>query len=236
MFASDIMTRDVVSVSTETTVFEIARFIVERGISGLPVVDDVGTVVGFVTGADLLHRPELERQEHRYHHWLAQFFFGPEHLATDYIKACGLRAGDVMSSPAITIEEDTPVGLIASILEERAIKRVAVVRADKLVGIVSRTDLMKCILLSRQSLEAEEMGDAAILERLTAMLQHEAWGTFPRAHITIEHGTIQLRGVAETPEQAKALVVAAENLPGVRAVANHLHVVEPMHRYDLYGI
>lgn len=228
MIATDVMTLDVVSVNSDCTVYQMAELMVSRRISGVPVVSDDGRVLGIVTEADLLHRPELERQERNYSSWLSRLFCGPESSAIRYIKSFGMHASEVMTSPAIVVDGGTPVGEIARILEERKIKRVPVVHLDRLIGIVSRTDLMKCIVANHQAWSQIDVHDDVICERLLAMLRHEAWATQAYARVSVENGTVHLQGRVETEQQIKALIVAAENMHGVRSVANHLQVLPPI--------
>ena len=228
MIASDIMTLDVVSVKSDCTVYQMAELMVNRRISGVPVVGDNDEVVGIVTEADLLHRPELERQERDRAGWLLRLFCGPENSAIRYIKSFGMHASEVMTSPAIVVDGGTPVGEIARILEEKKIKRVPVVHSERLIGIVSRTDLMKCIIAGHEAWSQIDVQDEVIRERLLETLRHEAWAPQIYDWVFVENGTVHLRGRVETQQQIKALIVAAENVHGVRSVANHLQVLPPI--------
>jgi CBS domain-containing protein len=228
MIATDIMTLDVAAVRPDSTIYQVAELMVNRRISGVPVLADDDKVIGIVTEADLLHRPELERRARDYPGWLLRFLCGPEGLAVRYIKSFGMHASEIMTSPAIVVDGDTPIGEIARILEEKKIKRVPVVHLERLIGIVSRADLMRCIVASHKSWAHVDVDDDIIRDRLLEMLHHEAWAMQSHAQIFVENGIVHLQGSAATERQIKALVVAAENVHGVRSVANHLRLLPPI--------
>jgi len=228
MIAADIMTPDVVAVKADCTVYQIAELMVNRRISGIPVLGDDGKVLGIVTEADLLRRPELERHAHNSPGWLLRLFCGPESLAVRYVKSFGMYASEVMTAPVVVVDANTPVGEIARILDEKKIKRVPVVRSERLIGIVSRADLMRCIVASHKAWAEVDVQDDVIRDRLLEMLRHEAWATQSYTQVFVENGIVYLQGSAETEQQIKALVVAAENVHGVRSVANHIQLRPPI--------
>ena len=135
MQAKDVMTIDVVTVSPDTEVSDIAKLLLERHISALPVVNSEGQVLGIVSEGDLLHRRETDTEKHR--NWWLGFLVGSEQRATEYSKSHGTKASEIMSREVVTVNEDAQLGDIAELLEVRRIKRVPVLRDGKLVGIVS---------------------------------------------------------------------------------------------------
>ena len=140
MLARDVMTRGVLAVRAETPVEEIAALLLSRSISAVPVVDGDDRVVGIVSEGDLMRRTEAET--YRRPSWWLELVSDPASLARDYVKTHGRRASDVMTRQVVSVTEDTPVDKIASLLDSRRIKRVPVVREGKLVGVVSRADLL----------------------------------------------------------------------------------------------
>ena len=172
MQARDVMTREIVTVRPETRVSEIARILTARRISGVPVVDSGDHVVGVVTEADLTSRPECETDYPR-HSWLARLVLSPEQSAADYTKTHGLHAADVMTSPPVTVGEDTPVDEVARVLDEKHIRRVPVVRGERLVGIVSRADLLAGLARSKDAEVPANAADQAIYDKLTESLKRE---------------------------------------------------------------
>jgi CBS domain-containing protein len=146
MQAQELMTKDVVSVSPDTPAREIARLLLNHRISAVPVVDAAGLAVGMVSEGDLLGRSEPERAARR-DWWLALFAEGEE-LHPDFLASLRKPEGtarDIMSAPVVRVTEDTEVAEIASVLTQYRIKRVPVVRDGKVVGIVSRADLLHAI-------------------------------------------------------------------------------------------
>jgi CBS domain-containing protein len=231
MHAKDIMTTSVVTVTPDTPVPAIARLLLERRISGVPVVDAGGRLVGIVTESDLMRRPEIETERSR--PWWLQIFTGHREAAEEYTKSHGSKAGQVMTHPVVTVEEDTPVGDIAVLLEERRIKRVPVVRDGKLVGIVSRANLLQGLVAdhARASVAGRPVGDREIRGAVMAELERQPWLTHRGINVIVVDGVVQLWGLVESEEERRAIRVLAENVPNVRQVVDRLGSV-PLRRQD----
>lgn len=226
MQAKDVMTTSVVTVAPDTPVAEIARLLVERHISAVPVVDGNDRVLGIVSEGDLMHRPETGGR--RRHSWWLGFFASSDEMARDYAKACGRRASDVMTSKVVTVSEDTPIAEIAHLLEEHRIKRVPVMRGGRLVGIVSRADLLRAVAAApAREQAAGSVDDRAIRERILDILRHEQWMTSAFVNVIVTDGVVHLWGTIANEDQRKALLAAADNVPGVREVVDHLGHVQP---------
>ncbi len=221
--AKDVMTRKVVTAAPDTEVREIARLLTERRISAVPVVDGEGRVLGIVSEGDLVRRPELGTERHP--SWWLRLFLAPEDRARDFVRSHGLRARDVMTRNPVTVEEDTPLEEIAEILETRHIKRVPVVRDGKLVGIVSRADLLRA-LVARRSAPVPEADDAALRERIEQALE-EAGVRHELVSVLVTGGIAHLWGIVDTPEEREAARVAAETVPGIRGVEVRLGILPP---------
>ena len=147
MIARDVMTRDVVSVGSDTPMRKIAALLVEKGISAVPVVDSGGGPIGIVSEGDLIGRKEAER-EAREDWWLTILAEG-EDLSPDFLASLNYpTARDLMSAPVIAVGEETNLREIAQILTTHRIKRVPVVRDDRVVGIVSRADLVRALVVA----------------------------------------------------------------------------------------
>lgn len=225
MIAKDVMTAKVVAVGPDTTVSDIAKLLVEKRISAVPVVDAAQRVIGIVSEGDLMHRPESGTEKRRGSWWL-QLFAARAEMAVEYSKAHGSLASDVMTAPVITVAEDTPVADIAEILEENHIKRVPVVRDGRLVGIVSRANLLHG-LATRKRPPPVAAGDEAIREDILRALKGQEWASLTYANVTVEGGVVHLWGMAETVEQIKALEIAAREASGVKSVNNHMRTLGP---------
>jgi CBS domain-containing protein len=226
MKAADIMTRNVVSVQPETTILRAAELMLQHRISGLPVVDTDDHVVGIVTEGDFLRRTETGTQRKR-PRWL-QFLVGPGRLAEEYVRSSSRKIEDVMTQAVHTIGEDTPVSDVVELMERHRIKRLPVLRDDKLVGIVSRANLLHALASLAPEIQSTSADDVAIRERLLTELNRQNWAPLGLIDVIVRNGTVELWGTLLDERKRRALIVAAENLPGVKSVRAHLVCVEPI--------
>ena len=227
MKTSEIMSGPVLSIGPGSQIREAIRLMLEHRISGVPVVDGAGKLVGIMTEGDLLRRFETGT-ERRHRPWL-EFFLGPRRLAEDYVKTHGRRVEEIMTREVVSIGPHTPVGELVEMMESQRIKRLPVLDGDALVGIVSRADLMGAVARVLDLGEALPSGDDAIRERVLAELLRAA-GWAPRSGVTVhvKDGVVELNGAIFEEKERTALRVAAENVPGVRAVEDRLVWVEPV--------
>lgn len=224
MKARDVMVSPVVTVKPSTPVKEVARTLLQRHISAVPVVDDDGRLVGIVSEGDLLHRAEAGT-ERRHSWWLAPIA-GDHSLAAEYIKAHGRTAADVMTPLVVTAAPETPLHEIAALLERNAIKRVPIVFEGQVVGIVSRANLVQAVAGAPGRLEARE-SDTVIREKLLAHLKSQPWADTSMLNVTVDDGVVSLWGIAPSPTEKQAIRVAAESVPGVREVVDHVTLRPP---------
>ena len=224
MKARDIMTPTVLSIRPDASVAEMVQLMLDNRISGLPVVDDHGELVGIVTEGDCLRRAETgtERKRPR---WV-QFLIGPGRLADEYVRTHSRKVAEVMTQPAITITEETPLEEIVHLMETRRIKRVPVVRDRKVVGIISRANLLQALASAASNIPSGAPTDATIRNQLMNELAGQPWA--PQLNVTVRNGVVDLWGVVLAAHQREAAMVAAENIAGVKAVRSHLAWVEPM--------
>ena len=221
MKAHDIMTANVVSVLPETSVRDVAALMIEKHISGVPVCNASGTLVGIISEGDLLRRPELGTEKHR-PRWLS-FFARADEQAREFVKSHALHAGDVMSKEVFSVSENASLDEVVGLMERHRIKRVPVISNGKLVGIVSRVDLVRA-LATRQSgvIPPPPESDAEIRATMNDVLKHEDWAKSAVVNVIVSDGVVHLWGVIDSEEQRQALRVAAENIPGVESVEEHL--------------
>ena len=230
MRAMDVMTTDVISVDPDTTVQALAILLAERGISGAPVVDSSGRLIGIISEGDLLHRAEIgtarHHRERRRSWWLDHF---ASDLAREYVKSHGRTVKDIMTRDVVTVTEDTDLGEVAALLEAKRIKRVPVMHAGKIVGIISRANLVRALGSTKGAPPREGEGDdRTIRARLLAELGHEEWAKIWPEDIIVRDGVVHFWLSSDEPEEKKqALRVAAENIPGVRGVEEHVLTVPP---------
>lgn len=225
MHASDVMTPNVVTVGPDTSVQDLAKLLSERGISGAPVVDAAGGMIGIVSEGDLLHRAELgtdKPDEPRRSWWLDHFASG---LARDYVKSHGRTVKDIMTRDVFTVSDQTSLADVAALLEQQRIKRVPVMREGKIVGIISRSNLVRALSAAVVATsEAVISDDRTIRAKLLAELARRQWATNLWAQdIIVNKGVVHLWIGSDEPEEGRQAVrVAAENIPGVRSVEEHL--------------
>jgi CBS domain-containing protein len=216
------MTLGVYTVKPTTSVRDVARLFLERRISAVPVVDDQGRIVGIVSEGDLVHRTEIST-ERRHPWWLILMAEDQVLDAEEYIKAHAKQVADIMTRNVITAEPDTPLQEIAEILEKYTIKRLPIVRDGRLVGIVSRANLVQAIATSGSNVDVP-LSDTTIREKLLTELNKQNRGQGHPAHlnVTVNGGVVDLWGFIESDTERKAIRVAAEATPGVRAVNDRM--------------
>ena len=219
MKARDVMVAPVVTVKPYSTVKEVAKMLVDRRISAVPVVDDVGKLVGIISEGDLMHRSETGTE--RQYRWWIRLVEGDASLPADYIKAHGRKAADIMTQNVITAAPDTALDEVAITMEKNSIKRIPIVRNGQLVGIVSRANLVQALATMRKGLEIP-LSDSQIREKLLSHLKEQPWADTHLLNVTVTDGVVSLWGITRSETERKAIRVAAEATPGVRAVNDHL--------------
>jgi len=226
MKASDVMTRNVVTVARETPVAQAIRLMLDNNVSGLPVLDDTGKVVGILTEGDLLRRSETGTEKHR-PRWL-EILMGPGRMAGEYVRTHGRKVEEIMTSDLVSVTRETPLDEMVRLMERRRIKRLPVLDDNVLVGIVSRADLLRSLLHALEAQHSEARRDDEIREQILAELAKAAWVPRDGLSISVKDGVVDLNGVILDEKEREALRVVAENAPGVKAVEDHLVWIEPM--------
>lgn len=221
MQAKHIMTRDVVTVSADTSVGAAARLMTERRISALPVVDAAGRLEGIVSEGDLAFRVETGTERPR--SWWLSLVSSADDRAADFVKAHGRSVADVMTRDVVTVDEAAPLADIARILEERHIKRVPVLEDGRLAGIVSRADLVRALASASDPIgPTPSPDDETLREQVDTALRAAGWaGSFP-VGVSVSDGVVHLWGFADSETRRTAIRVLVEEIPGVRRVENHL--------------
>ncbi len=226
MKAGDIMTPRVVSISPDAGVLEAVRLMLQNHISGLPVVDASGALVGVVTEGDFLRRAETGTARKR-PRWL-EFLVGPSRLAEEYVESHGRKVGEVMTREPITITEDAPLEEVVHLMEHKRIKRLPVMRGPQVVGIVSRANLMHALVTLGRAAPPPAATDAAIRQQLLAEFQKQVWAPAALIDVAVKDGVVEIWGTILEGSQGEAIRVCAENIPGVKSVVSHLTWIEPM--------
>jgi CBS domain-containing protein len=228
MHAADVMTHNAITVDPAMPIQQLAALLSERGISGAPVVDATGNMIGIVSEGDLLHRAELgtERRHARRHSWWLEHYASG--AAQDYVKSHGRTVKDIMTRDVVTVTEDTNLADVAMLLETHRIKRVPVMRGEKIVGIISRANLVRALgatLATPASGSGGSDDDRAIRARLlTELDRRQEWASKVWSQdIIVSGGIVHLwLGSDEPEERRQAVRVAAENVAGVRGVEEHI--------------
>ena len=226
MQVKDVMTSPVLSVEPDSTVAQAVQIMLQRRISGLPVIDKTGRLAGILTEGDLLRRAETGTERHR-PRWL-EFLLGPGRLADEYTRTHGRKVGDIMTAEPLTVTEETPLEDVVTLMEKRRIKRVPVVRGQEVVGIVSRANLIHALAGVAREVKPAAAGDQAIREQVLAELARQPWAPVALIDIVVRNGVVELWGTITDERERLAIVVASENVPGVKAVKDNLAWVEPM--------
>jgi CBS domain-containing protein len=225
MRAHQIMTRSVVTVAPETTIVEAANLMLQRHVSSLPVVDASSKLVGIVSEGDFIRRSEIGTGRKR-GRWLS-FILGPGKAASDFVQEHGRRVEDVMTENPLTITEDTALAEIVDLMEKNNVKRLPVVRADKLVGIVSRANLLQAVASLAREVPDPTADDDHIRNRVIDALEKNEWCPFGLS-VIVRDGIVHLSGVITEERARQAAIVAAENVEGVKKVHDHLCWVDTM--------
>lgn len=225
MNAADVMTRRVISIAPDAPIEDAVKLMLDRGISGLLVVDAAGHLVGVVTEGDLLHRSELGTGRRR--SWWLKLLVSPGRQAEDFTRAHGHKVADVMTTQVISVDVDAPLTDIVELMEKHRIKRVPVTEQDRVVGVVSRADMLRALAATARTVQATPGDDRAIRNRLLDALEKEAWAPVSTLNVTVVDGVVDLWGTISDEQERRAIMVIAENTPGVKRVNDHLVYVEP---------
>ena len=213
MKARDVMVSPVITVKPNSSVREVAKTLLEKRISAVPVLDNGGKLVGMISEGDLMHRSEAGTERQR--SWWLRLMAGDDVLAADYVKAHGRKVADVMTQNIITATPDTPLDEIAVLLEMNSIKRVPIVKDGQLVGIVSRANLVQAVASVPKGLEIP-LADSTIRDKLLAHLKAQPWAHTGLLNVTANDGVVNLWGIISSETGRRAI------RPDVRAVNDHL--------------
>ena len=233
MKAADIMTRDIVTVGPETPLADAIRLMLEHRVSGLPVVDGAGRLVGLLTEGDLLHRAETGTDAVRLG-WL-QALLARGRMAEQYVHTHGRRVRDAMTRDVLTVGEASPLDDVVRIMETRHVRRVPVVEDGRLVGIVSRSDLVRALgaLLERPA--GPDKDDGAIRDSILAEMARHRWAPGQNVSVAVRGGVVEFTGMIFDERMRGALRVIAAPVPGVKAVRDELELVDP-NAIGVYGV
>jgi CBS domain-containing protein len=225
MQVKDVMTRNVISVGANEPIIKAARLMLQNRISGLPVIDATAKLVGIVTEGDFLRRSEIGTQRQR-PKWL-EFLVGPGRMAAEYVRTSGRKVDEIMTPDPFSVTEDYSLEKVVDLMERHRVKRLPVMRGGQIVGIVSRANLMHALAsLARDDAHAPASDGSPIRDRILTALGKEPWA--PLVNVIVRNGVAELWGAITDERERQALIVATENISGVKEVHDHLVWVEPM--------
>lgn len=225
MKAADVMTRRLITIDPDSSVADAAKSMLENRISGIPVIDAQGRLVGLISEGDLLHRAEMGTHQRQRRSWWLNLISGPTGAADDYIKSHSRKVRDVMTQSVVSVSPDASINDIVRVLERHRIKRVPVLDNGQLVGIVSRANLLQA-LASAAEVHEPSADDRTLRDRVLTELAAQPWAPDYTENIMVKDGIVHLWGSVSTESQHHALRVAAESVPGVKGIEDHVTVVD----------
>jgi CBS domain-containing protein len=218
------MTRKVITVSPETSIVDAADTMLRNHVSGLPVVDAAGRLAGIVSEGDFIRRAEIGTQ-HKQGRWL-ELLMTKGQSAAEYVRERGRKVSEIMTSNPVTIAEDTPIEELVRTIERRNVKHLPVMRGDRLVGIVTRSDLVRTVATLGRNIPDPTAGDDHIRSSIIAAMRDARWSPC-RFNVIVRNGIVDIDGVVTDERCRQAAIVAAENVPGVRQVHDQLCIYPP---------
>ena len=215
MLARDLMSTGLLTFVPDMGLEAAARAMAERGVSGAPVVRKDGLLVGIITEGDLIRR--LADAAAPKSGWFARMFRAAEEDAARFARVRGRIVKDAMTLDVASVDEDATAEQIAHIMESRGVRRVPVLRDGVLVGVVSRADLLRALIIDETG-TALARSDAEIRRALSAALREQPWFDRQLMFFDVADGVVRLHGFCGSEDIRRALRVLAEGLPGVMRV------------------
>jgi len=196
----------------------------ENHVSGLPVIDEAGRLVGIVSRGDFIRRAKIGTQRKR-DRWL-KFLLGPGKAASDFVHKRGRKVGEIMTPEPFTVTEDATLEDIVELMERHNVKRLPVVRGDKLVGIVTRSNLLQAATELARDVPDPTADDDHVRNHIIASIEKNDWAPYGLSVIA-RNGNVHISGVITNEQSRQAAIVAAENVSGVKKVHDHLSGSSP---------
>ncbi|HEX3575774.1 MAG TPA: CBS domain-containing protein [Rhodopila sp.] len=225
MIVADVMTRNCITIASDATVEEAVNLMLSRNISGLFVVDKDGTLAGVVTEGDLMRRDELGTQRNR--PWWLRLLVSPARQAADFTQANGRHVRDVMTDDVLSIAQDAPLEEVVATMEKNRIKRLPVTADGRVVGVVSRADLLRALIGRVRNAGPIGIDDRGIRGAILSALEAQSWTPMTTLNVTVADGVVDLWGTITNEQERHGIRVIAENTDGVKSVNDHLVYIEP---------
>jgi CBS domain-containing protein len=225
MRAHQIMTRPVITVTPEATIVEAANMMLKHRVSGLPVVDAAGKLVGIVSEGDFLRRRETGTQRRR-GRWLS-YIFGSGSFAQDFVREHGCKVSDVMTPEPFTVTDTMPLADVVDLMEAKGVKRLPVMHGDTIVGIVTRANLLQAVANLARLFPDPTADDDNIRNCIIHAMKDQEWCPFG-LNVIVRDGIVHLSGIIIDAQSRQAAIVAAETVLGVVKVHDHLRWMDPV--------
>ncbi len=220
MKVSDVMTHRVISIAPDADIRDAVELMLKNRISGLPVIDDQGKLAGIVSEADFLRRTETGT-ERKLSPWY-DAIFGPRESATGFVRAHGQKVHEVMTREPITVTENAPLHEAVDLMERHRVKRLPVLRRGKVIGIITRANLMRALASIHRGAPEPPQGDADIRKQILSAMAKQTWSAGAAVEVIVHDGMVDLWGTVSDVAQRDAFRVLVETTPGVKRVEDHL--------------
>ena len=223
MRAKDVMSEGIVSVLADATVFEAAEIMVNAQVSAVPVIEEDGKIVGILSEADLIRRAEIGTSPHKA--WLQRLLSDDVTKATEFVHSHSRLVRDVMTKNVITVDEEATLSDVAELMAKHNIKRVPVLREGSMIGILSRANLIQALMSREPATDRVRPSDEQLRREVTKAVDTQPWCSAWPTNVVVSSGVVHLWGFTHSEAVRKAYRVAAENVPGVKNVKNHMRMV-----------
>lgn len=223
MNARQVMTRCLHTIAADASVYDAAQVLLNAGISAAPVLDADGKMLGIVSEADLMNRVEIGTVPGK--SWLQRLLSDDSVMARDYIRSHAHRVADIMTKDVVTADEQTPLKEISALMQRHRVKRIPILRDGRLVGIVSRANLIQGLLAREPHPGDGTANDEALRIAAVNELAKHGWASSPSANVVAEDGVVHLWGYVNNDTTKDAYRIAVENIRGVKRVENHMKVL-----------
>ena len=220
MRARDVMTKDMVKVGPDATVGDIAALLVQHRIGAVPVVSNTQQLIGIVSQTDLVHRSETGTEKKR--KWWLELFVDPDAMAREYVKSHGHKAQDVMTRLVVSVSENASLAEVADVLDTHRIRQVPVVSEGRLVGMISRADLVRALAEASITAPATRPDNGALQKAIWDEIKSQPWLKSAFVNLAVRDGVVELWGAVESDEQHRALKVLVEGVSGVEKVEDNV--------------
>jgi CBS domain-containing protein len=221
MRVRQVMTKDVITVTPQMPLMGAANLMLRCHLSGLPVLDEGGALVGIISQSDFLRRSEIGTQRKR-PRWL-HLLTGPNGIAADFVHEHGRKVRDVMTHAPITVQEDAKLDELVHLMEKHDVHRLPVMRGNILVGIVTRSNVLQAVASIMHEIPDPTADDDHIRDCIIRTINSKSWR--PGAlQVVVHNGVVHLHGMVLDERSRQASIVTAENASGVKEVHDHIYL------------